>query len=40
MLFCCLQIKKKCMFKNNLIMSNSLDLDQGVHFVGPDLGPN
>ena len=21
-------------------MSNSLDLDQALHFVGPDLGPN
>ena len=21
-------------------MSNSLDLDQACHFVGPDLGPN
>ena len=31
---------KKHMFNKNItIMSNSLDLDQGVHFAGPDLGP-
>ena len=27
-------------FRNTIRVSNSLDLDQARHFVGPDLGPN
>ena len=27
-------------FRNTIRVSNSLDPDQGRHFVGPDLGPN
>ena len=27
-------------FRNTIRVSNSLDLDQAGHFVGPDLGPN
>ena len=26
--------------RNTIQVSNSLDLDQAGHFVGPDLGPN
>ena len=45
MLFCCLLIFSesaflKNSFKNTIRVSNSLDLDQARHFVGPDLGPN
>ena len=28
------------MFFNTVRVSNSLDPDQALHFVGPDLGPN
>ena len=30
----------KIPFRNPIRVSNSLDLDQDRHFVGPDLGPN
>ena len=27
-------------FRYTIRVSNTLDLDQALHFVGPDLGPN
>ena len=32
--------KKIYIFRNFIIVSNSLDPDQDRHFVGPDLDPN
>ena len=45
MLFCRLLIFSKSIFSKNsfwniIRVSNSLDPDQALHFVGPDLGPN
>ena len=45
MLFCRLLIFfkvnfSKNSFRNTIRVSDSLDLDQARHFVGPDLGPN
>ena len=34
------QLFKKKIFRNAIRVSNSMDLDQTRHFVGPDLGPN
>ena len=44
-LFCCLLIFYKTTFsknsfRNRIRVKNSVDHDQGRHFVGPDLGPN
>ena len=35
------QIKRfQKIFRTTIRVANSLDLDQGRHFVGPDLGPD
>ena len=38
--FCLLFVVSRDSFRNTIRVSNSLDLDQVQHFVGPDLGSN